>query len=270
MNNLTKMPFRDTILPCQGEYMEEKILNILKYYEDNNLKADNNFVKYILIILIEYYHIEKYLEKVVIFNGKGNTSFSGMYSPKHKRMLVDISTDYSKNIKMNNIQILLTILHELVHVLQLKYLCDGFCMEKDYSIYRLMELGFRNDGVYEENPEMHDYFTTERLAIIKSTYRLIKIISLDTKRYKKEINELKLILYDYYMDGYDIFDREKCPLNIYSNIIENDSEIKSLDFSQQESTSKKVLYGLPITQSEYNFLRDKMLMYAEVLSKKKK
>ena len=257
--------------------MEEEILNILKYYEDNGLEADYTFVKEILKILRKHCHAEDFLKSLVVYKGKGKITFGGAYIPYYMKIVMDLNLHTQlKNIKTKNVYILWKILHEFEHVLQRKHFIDLIDDEIriDDVFYKLCLLSNRSKVCSDSNLlAIHEYIPIERLANIKATEEILKILLLDKRRYKEITDSMLDMLYDFLICGYDFEKQEVYPLRIYNDLLKDNDKrmdgeetvLSILDKEDALSINKRVLYGLPINIGEFNRV---VSNYRRVLSKK--
>ena len=249
--------------------MEKQILNILYKYE--NKPADFNFVKEILIILRKHYHCEEQLKKVLVYkynkSNKEERKFAGLYDTRDKKIYIDISiaADFTVSQFEKNIIILITILHEFAHVTQ-ETKKENKTFENE--LLRISE----KVNLDTKLGDLHDCLPDERMANITSIIWCINILMEDYLNNYNTIKKQKSILYKYMLKGYNFTDKDNLisPLEKILKEVNIYEENKQMIIPNNYHLSKRIVYGLPITKEEYDFIAENYNKYCDKEQKDRK
>jgi len=215
-----------------------EILNRYYFLENNDMNNFNDLV----IIMINYFKLEKFIDSIEIYD-----SLEGSYSlyDYNKKQLVFGNNIFNSNLYDTNFcKAIVYILHELIHVIQAKYIS----MFEKYDILELniLKLSFLNNNIsYSSILPLHEY-----QAFLNSNYILMNYLkNIDNF---DDLNTCKNIVTNLLYNNY--YDRninylspleqtiEKFGLDdiTYSNLCYNDKEIVN-----------KLLFGMPIDRKDF-------------------
>lgn len=60
--------------------MEEKVLQIIRNYAENNKPIDNSFIESIIHTIVDSWELNEYMEKILFYNGDVIISDSAIYT----------------------------------------------------------------------------------------------------------------------------------------------------------------------------------------------
>lgn len=246
--------------------MYREILNIVNDYIDNNKNPDKNFIAKIIDIFNKRYYKNKTVKKIKLDKYE---IFSAKYSPLLETVFFDTSFYNDYTCKSNVLEILLSIFHEYVHVIQY----ENMNSKSDSICNKLVNISFTVFIKKNSDDFLHDYIPAERLANISSVYRLINIMSLDKDKFFSGLIYYKRKFFQYLIHGYKL-DGEKIsyPLETLFNKTNLGDYTDGLaKISTKLSFQERLLYGFPITTKEYELIRRQFInaMYDEEEYKKK-
>lgn len=260
-----------------------ELLNIIYTYVFNYKEPDKHFLENVLDIVINKDNLREFI-KDIDYNCDGNAAYnlpSKILKFNVNNILEDAKNcfnfrickrvyesgmnigDLEKYIYLCSIFIL-TILHELEHVKQIRTLetANGNTFEKSLIQNDLDILSINPDFYKKE----HDLFPIERMANINSTSKLIEILKIDSD-FSSFINEAFNKDYNWFITRYYIYN--KIPLLEYINItrsslyyedilINKENSKKLLRRVKNEvSLDNRILFGLPITKKELTKINSK-------------
>ena len=238
--------------------MEREILRILEEYRDK--PADSLFVKGIFEILRSNFNCKRNLKKLIIDKCKAvdedGLSYYGFYNFKYKSMYINTSTfaEYKLDNRNKNIRLLIMILHEFAHVVHAK---RENKLDNYYKLLLDLSAEF-NDNTLHGN--FHDFIPDERIANIESVNLCLNILSSDYINYQEEIYHTKRLLFYYFLKGYEIEENKLiCPLEKIlheTKLYDKYNKILNYGSTLNISLVEKLLYGLPISITEYNMIKD--------------
>ena len=269
--------------------MYDDIEELLKKYNENKLCADENFINTICEIVRDYRKIDRfinnwYFDTSLKAFGKYNPSdFSIQFNLQYNGYLRAKEINPNYQYLFYNIEVLMGIFHEFVHVDQLKKLYELFEEKKLpqelFDDVKLLEASIlflsMNDYERFDNSLIsklvkriqfsyyfhnHDNDPTEREADIKSLKDTKSIIDkMASDEETKLINEyLHLIKYIDYLCGYKL--KGDTTNNICLDYFKYRPFAKNKDYLKKALPLFKnlnlpfdirILYGLPLTKDEY-------------------
>lgn len=254
--------------------MYTELLNIIYTYVFNYKEPDKHFLENVLDIVINKDNLREFI-KDINYNYDGNGAY-GFISKTLRFNITNILDDakrsfnlrkniYESEINISNLEeyiylcstFILTILHELEHVKQIRIL--ETTQEKTFEkslIQNSLDILSINPDFYRKE---HDLFPVERMVNINSTSKLIEILKLDndfSSFINKAFNDdYKRLITNYYI-------HKNIPLLEYINItrsslyyedilINKENSKKLLRRVKKEvSLDNRILFGLPITKKE--------------------
>lgn len=241
----------------------QRIYNIFNEYE--NKLADFYFVRNIVKILRDTYNCKKYVSRVIPYKNytsKNVPLVAGFYSTLDGSIAINNSADSFKfplTILEMNVEILVRILHEFVHAIQQKLISTSPFSDVGMSINLVCASNGSNSKQRWNDNVYHSYIPDERMANLLSIWMSIKILSFDYFKYKDIIIDLKAAHCISMLDNYEIKDDDSVisPLEQFlRNTNQYDCYSFLIDSAEKYDLCGRVLYGLPITKEEYDFLFD--------------
>ena len=253
--------------------MIDKILEIINEYKMNQLLGDSRFVNKMVIVLVDYYDLHKYLDRVDVISSN-STKNGSRYNSFNKHLIINLSEDYDlkKSLEMKdnyyrwyNLELTATILHEVEHIIQEKYKkehphdfeskiterCD--ILPSGYNIKERI----KNYITFRKYARCHDIVPIERMANYNANNTLEEIIDgLDShttldksviKSYRSYFDERKAkqLLAGYELRG----NYTNSPTMEYLNLIKKDENIS---IPRELSPEKRLYLGLSLTRDEYH------------------
>lgn len=248
-----------------------EISKIVKYYKDNHLKCDMNFVKKILDVYLRNDYMNLY-NGVISDNSEENLAFYSRYydgivlnfikTLNQREFYADASVykehvNIGSNDKISYYCVLVTLLYEITHAKQ-SMIANSDSKDDIVNIYRYCYSFILEE--YELYRQIHDSVPFERYANIRSEYLASEVIDYVYPNENNIIFKLLFLdylIYDYSLDG-------MYPLKYFGSLVANkdfDELIPEVTI-EDNNLWERLLYGVEITKEEYNLI---LSMYDDLL-----
>lgn len=224
-----------------------KINEILDEYYLIDIHNLNQFYD-LIVDIIEYFQLYEYVNNIEIVE-KLNGCYS-LYDHNIKKLIFGNNIFDNKLYRNNSSKAIVYILHELIHVIQTKYIyLYENCNIIEFDILRLSLLN--NNTFYSAILPLHEY-----QAFLNSNYILLNyLISVNKLNEAKSCRDIIInLLYNNYYDN-----------NInYISPLEQAIKKLNMDFEYtekfytDEEIETRVLFGMPIEKKDFIFETQKI------------
>lgn len=224
-----------------------KINEILDEYYFIDIHNLNQFYN-LIVDIIEYFQLYEYVNNIEIVE-KLNGCYS-LYDHNIKKLIFGNNIFDNKLYRNNSSKAIVYILHELIHVIQTKYIyLYENCNIIEFDILRLSLLN--NNTFYSTILPLHEY-----QAFLNSNYILLNyLISVNKLNEAKSCRDIIInLLYNNYYDN-----------NInYISPLEQAIKKLNMDFEYtekfytDEEIETRVLFGMPIEKKDFIFETQKI------------
>ncbi len=252
--------------------MIEELLGLIDEYRHYQLLADSTFVNKMVITLVNYYDLHKYLDRVDVTFSNDKRKGS-KYNSVDKVLTINLSEDYEieKSLEMKenyyrwyNLEVTHSILHEIEHIIQEKQRCEKPYEFESELIERCdivqnrfsIKEAINNYFTFRKYARCHDMVPIERMANYNANNTLGVLI--DKIDEKTKLNKSIIKSYKSYFDdrkaqqllvGYKLIgDNTNSPSMDYLTYIKRDDGIL---IPEGLSLDKRLYLGLPLNKKEF-------------------
>lgn len=213
------------------------ILNEYSYLNDQDIESFYPFI----ITMIHYLKLEKFVKNIKIFNCLDGCY--SLYNSNDKILIFGNNIFTNKSYNNTFCKAAVYILHELIHVMQEKYIS---MFEKcDILELKILKLSFLNNNAsYSAILPLHEY-----QAFLNSNYILLNYLI--NKDNSNDINNCKNIITNLLYNNY--YDSNINYLSPLEQTIKkfNDNINYNAFFYNDEEITNRLLFGMPVDKTDF-------------------